>query len=269
MKKTFAAAAVATVLFGATIANAQAQTNRPFPEYEFDASLPFQFATNALLAPTNAQSDFYVSPFFQLKAGDIDVSPTFNYSVYANVGPDIFGRVRTADDGLAVVGGKLQQKFGNLGIGAVYEHGLTYDGVFRTLLFQSDDFTGFVGYTYSSGPFSAVPSFSITYRYADLTSQERFLYTLKAVISQNLTKDLTLSLTPRLRYYDYTAGTSVGRRDTRGGAILGLTYSIIPHLSTTGSVEYDTRTSNTAGKSFNDTIFLISLDYAQVFDRPK
>jgi hypothetical protein len=266
MRKLFATAAVAALLLNTAGAWAQS-SEKLFPQYEFDASLPLQFGTNSLLTPTNPQSSFYVSPFLQFIVGDLK-STTLNYSIYANAGPDIYGRVRTADDGAAAVGGNIQQTVNNFAVGGTYEHGLYYDGVFNTFLFPADDFTGYVGYGYTNGALAIKPSISASYRVSDVIAQERLLTTLKAIISDSLITDkLTLSVIPRLRYYAYTEGTNAGRRDTRAGAVVKLQYLLAQDLSTSGSVEYDSRSSNTAGKSFNDTVFLISLDYSHTADR--
>jgi hypothetical protein len=268
MRKLLTAVAVVVLLL--KTADAWAQTDRLFPQYRLDASLPFQFSTNALLTPTNPQSDFYNSPFLKLSLGNINLNPMLSYSIYATAGPDAFARVRTADDAAATVGGQIQETIGNFAVGGIYEHDLIYDGVFRTLLFQSDDLTGFVGYGYSNSTGLTVkPSFAAAYRFADVSSQERFLFTLKAAVTQQLTKEWSVFLTPRLRYYAFTESTSAGRRDIRSGAVGGITYNITADLSTTGSIEYDTRSSNTPGKYFNDTVFLASLDYGHTFDFPK
>jgi hypothetical protein len=107
----------------------------------------------------------------------------------------------------------------------------------------------------------------VTYREADLASAERVLYTLKVAVTKSLTKDLTLFLTPRLRYYEFTSGATSAQRDTRPSVITGLTYQLNPDLGLTGSVEYDQRWSNTAGRNFTNTVFLVSLDFSHQYKR--
>jgi len=242
-----------------------AQTYKLFDAWQLDASIPLQFGTNSLLVPTNAQSDVFVSPNMKLSAlGALNATTT--YSIYATGGPDAFNRIRAADDGIAAVGGSLQTAFGNLGIGAIYEHNLTYDGLFRTLVFQANDFSAFAGYKYIS-PFgtSIAPSVMVTYRDADLASADRALFTIKAALSQGLTKDLTFFLTPRLRYYYFTAGATAGRRDTRPSVVSGLAYQLSSDVGITGSVEYDQRWSSTAGRNFTNTVFSLSLDFSHQY----
>ncbi len=261
---------LAIFIVAASIRPGLAQSNGPFGPFtgwQLDASLPLQYGTNSLLVPVNSQGDFFVSPFLKLSAlGSID--PTTTFSIYANGGPDAFARVREADDGVATAGGKIQKAFGNFGVGGIYEHSLVYDGIFRTLLFQVNDFSAFAGYKFV-GPagLTISPSVMVTYREADLASAERVLYTLKAAITQDLTKDLTLFLTPRLRYYEFTNGTASGRRDTRPSVVTGLTYQFNPDVGVTGSVEYDQRWSNTAGRNFTNTVFLVSLDFSHLYKR--
>lgn len=256
---------LAIILVATSVRPSLAQTYGPFSAWQLDASLPLQYGTNSLLVPINSQSDIFVSPNLKLSAlGDLD--PTTSFSIYASGGPDAFAQVRTADDGLATIGGRIQKAFGNFGVGAIYEHSLIYDGIFRTLLFQANDFSAFAGYKYV-GPsgLTISPSVMVTYREADLASAERVLFTLKAAITQSLTKDLTFFLTPRLRYYDFTNGASSGRRDTRPSVISGVTYQLNPDVGVTGSVEYDQRWSNTAGRNFTNTVFLVSLDFSHQY----
>ncbi|WP_316181181.1 hypothetical protein [Bradyrhizobium sp. SZCCHNRI1009] len=120
-----------------------------FSAWQLDASLPLQFGANSLLAPVYSQSDLFVSPSLKLSAlGELDQTTTL--SIYATGGPDAFTRVRISDDGWATTGGNIQKAFGKFGVGAIYEHSLIYDGVFRTLLFQANDFSAFAGYKYAS-----------------------------------------------------------------------------------------------------------------------
>lgn len=238
----------------------------PFPAWLVEASFPLQYGTNSLLAPVDARPDFFTSPFLKLSAnGDLDA--TTSISFYASAAPDKFAHVREADDGVATSGGSLQKALGNFGIGATYEHNWVYDGVFRTLLFQANDFSAFGGYTYINGPLSIGPSLMVTYRQADLASAERILLTAKVAISYKLTQSVKFFLTPRLRYYDFTSGVTAGRRDTRPSVIGGLSYQINPDLGVTGSIEYDQRWSNVIGRNFTNTVFLVSLDYAHLYMR--
>ena len=236
----------------------------PFPAWQVDASLPLQYGTNSLLAPVDPRPDFFVSPSLKLSAnGDLD--STTSISFYGLVAPDKFARVREADDGSLIAGGTLQKVIGNFGIGATYEHNWIYDGVFRTLLFQANDFSAFGGYSYKSGPLSLGPSLMVTYREADLAAAERILLTAKLAITYKLTQSLLLFVTPRLRYYNFTSGVTSGRRDTRPSIIGGLTYQINPDLGLTGSIEYDQRWSNVTGNNFNNTVFLVSLDFTHLY----
>jgi hypothetical protein len=242
-----------------------AQSYVPFSSVRIDASFPLQYSTNSLLSSSGFRSDAYISPYFKLSALG-EVNSTTSYSIYASGGPDIFSRIQTANDALATLGGKFQRQFGDFAVGAIYEHGLIYDGVFKTLLFQADDFTAYAGYKYSNDTGLTVkPSISAAYRLSDQASAQRFLATLKAELQQSLTKELSLFLTPKLRYYAFTDGISVGRRDTRPSILGGFTYSINDDVSVTTSAEYDRRWSNVTGKDFQNFVFLVSLDYGHTF----
>jgi hypothetical protein len=264
MKRIIALALLIGLLFRLDAANAQIY--EPFSQWRVDASLPLQFNTNSLLTPTNSQSDFFTSPYLKLSAlGTLD--STTSYSVYVNGGPDAFARVQTANDALAVAGGKFQKTFRNFAVGAIYERALVYDGVFRSLLYQANDFSGYVGYGYDNGAGLTIkPSFLTTYRSADVSSAERFSYTLKADIQQNLTKNVLVFFTPKLKYLAYTAGISSGKRNTDPSILGGLTYNISDDLSLTASVEYDRQWSNVAGNNFANTIFLLSADFGHTYE---
>ncbi len=238
----------------------------PFPAWGVDASFPLQYGTNSLLAPVDVRPDFFTSPSLKVSAnGDLD--STTSISFYGLVAPDKFARVREADDGQLTVGGTLQKASGAFGFGATYEHTGIYDGVFRTLLFQANDFSAFGGYSYKNGPLSIGPSLMVTYREADLASAERILLTGKVAVTYKLTQSLLFFVTPRLRYYDFTSGVTAGRLDTRASVIGGLTYQINPDVGLTGSIEYDQRWSNVIGNNFKNTVFLVSLDFSHLYAR--
>ena len=140
-------------------------------------------------------------------------------------------------------------------------------GIFRSLLFQANDFSAFMGYQYRNGAGLVVqPSFMTSYRVADLVSQDRFLFTLKTDFLQSLTKDLSLILTPKLKYFVFTSGTAAGKRETLPSISGGLTYNINADLSVTTSVEYDRRWSNRAGNDYKDLILLVSLDFGHIYN---
>jgi hypothetical protein len=265
MKKTFALTAMLIALSKSTFV--YGQSLEPFSQFQIDASLPLQFNTNSLITTTNSQSDFFASPFLKLSTLG-NLSPTLSYSIYASTAPDAYARVKAADDAAAIVGGKIVKAICDYKIGAIYEHSLTYDGVFRSLLFQADDFSGFVGYAHKNAAgFTFAPSAMTTYRAADLASAERVVVTVKAEMQQDLTKSLSAFLTPKIRYYGYTAGTASGRRDTYPSLLGGLTYAADKDWGVTASVEYDQRWSNVLSANFTNTIFLLSLDFTHTYNR--
>src|SRR5260221_11289501 len=110
MKKAFVTIGAVVALFDAT--SASGQTYEPFSKLRVDASLPLQWNTNSLLTPTNALSDFFVSPSAKLSfLGNLD--PTLSYRVYVAGNPDVYTRIRPADDGVATIGGRFDKTFGN------------------------------------------------------------------------------------------------------------------------------------------------------------
>ena len=194
-------------------------------------------------------------------------NPDLSYSVYALASPDAYARVHTADDAVATVGARVQKSLGNFGIGSFYEHSLEYGDVFNSLQFQANDFNGYIGYSYQTKGLQVQPLLTVGYRLADLASQDRVLYTLKADITKDLTEDQKwqLVLTPRVRYYSFSQSTNAGRQDTRWDILAGVTYNITKDLSTTASVQYDTRYSNMSAHNFNNTTFALSLDYSHTY----
>jgi len=266
MKNAFVILATAVVMLARP---ASAQTNEPFSQWRIDASLPLQFGTNSLLTQTNSRSDLFVSPSAKLSAlGDLD--KTTSYSIYAAGNPDAYTRVVTADDGVATFGGRIDQAqiLGNFSAGAIYNHSLLFNGLYKSLLFQANDFSGYIGYTYENkaAGFSVVPSFMTTYRLADVAAQDRFLFTLKAAITQALSKSLSITVTPTLRYYDFTDGTAAGKRNTLPSIVGAITYKLNKDVSLSGSIEYDRRWSNRAGNNYEDLVFLASVNFAHAYD---
>ena len=133
--------------------------------------------------------------------------------------------------------------------------------------FSGQRFSGFVGYTYKGDAgFSVAPSFKATYRLADLTSQDRFLFTLKAAITQQLTKTWSFALTPALKYYVYTDGTAAGKQNIYPSVLGELDYSLSADVTLGGSVEYDRQWSNRTGNDFTNWLFLASVTFGHTYD---
>jgi hypothetical protein len=250
-------------LFGQ--APAYGQTFEPFNQLKVESSLPLQFATNTLHTTTAPRSDFFASPSFKLSAIEI-VDPTLNYRIYVATNPDAYPRVTTADDGAVTVGGRFDKTLGNFNTGGIYNHTLAFDGIYRTLLFQANDFASFVGYTYDNNAGLTIqPSAMATYRVTDLPAQDRFLLTLKADVTRTFMEKLSFTLTPTLRYYAFDNGTSAGRRDFFPSLVGAVSYKINDDLSVGGSVEYDRRSSNVAAANYENWIFLASVTYGHTF----
>lgn len=250
-------------------APAYGQAGALFSQFAVDASVPLQFATNTLLTPANTRSDFFLSPSLKLSAlGSVDAS--LGYSIFAYVNPEPYWRVHAADGGFATLGGRVDKDLGNnFRTGAIYEHNWVFDGVFRSLAFQADDFSGFIAYSYGNlrtDGYSIQPSFKTTYRLADIASQDRFLFTLKAVLTKALTKELSFALTPSLKYYVFTDGIAAGKQNIWPSLLGELNYSLSRDVSLGGSVEYDRRWSNRAGSDFTNWIFLASVTFGHTYD---
>ena len=70
----------------------------------------------------------------------------------------------------------------------------------------------------------------------------------------------------RLRYYDYAAADA-GRRDVLASVSTGLRYEFNDDVSFTTAVGYENRTSNVAGKAYDNLTVGASLDFSYNFER--
>ncbi|WP_140978003.1 hypothetical protein [Bradyrhizobium guangdongense] len=258
-----------SALFGLLGASGTAlgQTVEAFPQFRIDSSIPLQYGANVLLTPFGSRQDLYVSPSLKLSAlGEFD--PTLLYSIYLAGNPDAYRRVTVADDGVATLGGRLDKILDAFSVGAIYNHTLAFDGIYRAVSFQADDFSGYVGYTYQNKPagLKISPSVSAAYRFSDLATQERLLVTMKAEIRQALADKLTLIVTPSFKYYSFTSGTAAGKRNVLPSIVGALSYSINDDVSVGASVEYDRRWSNRIGSDFDNVIFLASVTFGHTYD---
>jgi hypothetical protein len=253
-------------LFGQAPANGQA--GALFETFRIESSLPLQFGTNALLTPTNAKSDFYLSPSMQFTAlGTID--KTLSYQVYIGGGPDGYLRVKAANDGATTVGARLDKALGAFTVSGYYESNWIFDGIYRNELFRADDFAGYVSYMYqNSTGLTVTPSFTTTYRRADDINQDRWLFILKSPFNQKVSDKISISLTPALRYFVFTDGTAAGKRNVIPSVVAAVNYKLTNDVGLTGSVEYDRRWSNRVGNDYTNVIFLASVNFAHDYSLP-
>jgi len=187
----------------------------------------FNSAPNSLFTSTNTQSDFFVSPFVKLSVLG-NLSPTVSYSAYVSGGPDVFSRIQIAMMRQLLWAAASRRRSETSVLGAIYEHSLVYDGIFRSLLFQVNDVSGFMGYQYSAGGGLVVqPSFMTTYRFADLVSQDRFLFTLKADVGAIADEGPQSSADSQIEVLRFYERTGAGRRETLPSISGGLTTILL------------------------------------------
>jgi hypothetical protein len=232
----------------------------PLPTFTFIGSLPGQFTDNAFLTPTNRIGDLTVGPFFKAAVAEHFTSAV-TLSAYASSSFDKFRNEDTADDAKATLGTRLQIQAGDLAFGAYYEHVYVFDGIYKKTLFIADEINGFAQYKYVA-PFAMIirPSVNIAYRFADDRSVQRYLFTGKFDLEQPLTTTLSLVATGRLRYFAFTDGTNLGRRDLIPSISGGFRQALTDEISFTPTIAYERRYSNREARRYNNLTIGASLD---------
>jgi hypothetical protein len=252
----------------AAIVVKETTTQYPTAEIGLDGSLPIQYSSNALSTANNPQGDFLVSPFLQLSLGGA-LSKDIGYSVYINGGTDVYSRITEADGSLSTHGAKITKKVDNWLFGASFDRNLFFDGMFREFLFVGNDFTAFAQYKFVAGSLTVKPTVSAGYRIADLSSQDRGLFSGKVDVEYTLTKMWAAVGTGRLRYYVFTEGTNDGRRDLLATGSAGLKYNISDDVTLTATVGFERRFSNVAIREYTNFTALSSLDFSYVLAKLK
>ncbi len=134
----------------------------------------------------------------------------------------------------------------------------------------ANDFGVFVRYRAATpdGSFRVKPYFTAMSRLDETLAVQRYLYYFKVDFERKLVDHWSLIVTPRMRFYDYTASQS-GRHDLVYSVSTGLRRGISENLDFTTTVGYENRMSNLPGKGYNDWRVEASLDFSFTLLRSK
>jgi putative beta-barrel porin BBP2 len=246
-------------------AGAGAAERFPSLDLNIEGSVPLQYTDNASRS-AHKQSDVLLTPYLRLSATG-HLQADLDYTIYASGGHDRFGRIRDNDDTFASLGGNIVKRWGRFSFGTSYEHAYVYDGVFAQVVNVTNDVNIFARYSWRPDPYLRVtPGITAAARFNEFGAFQRNVYSLKMDIERRLFGRWWWVTTPRFRYYDYAAANA-GRRDALASVSTGLRYEFNDDVSFTTAVGYEQRTSNVAGKAYDNFTAGASLDFSYNFER--
>ncbi len=249
-------------------AAAAAQGDGPAPSFEWRAagSIPLQYVETS--TPRGDRQTLNGIPYLALTA-TAHLPSDVSASIFANGGHGQLGSFRDNDNTFASAGSSIARRWGAFTAGVSFDHTNYFDGAFQERTNVANEFNLFASYRWTPNPGLRIrPSIGATMRMDETFAVERYSYTARLDIEQQISGRLWWVVSPRFRALDYV-GSEAGRHDMRLAAVTGLKYVINDNMSARFLVGFDSRTSTVASRAAEKFTVGASIDFELSSARPR